>query len=251
MSQGQKLTILKLLLLTLFIFVSANSFSEDKSNYITYIHPKPGSEFVTPQSSILIKINSDYAQEIKPNDFQFMVKGELSGSHSGETIISDNTIIFNPRSDYQTSEIVTVSFVSRIFNWKDTLTYTFTTGDINEFDPKIFLSVSHEEELLNELKQGDFDFKTMSEVTTINGVSVPSDFPHFVPNIVNPGISPGRLFLNNWIGTPYIMILENDGTPYFYQRVEDRARDFKVQPNGMLTRRYIGNLRGFVGMYSN
>jgi hypothetical protein len=110
---------------------------------------------------------------------------------------------------------------------------------------------SDEEKLLKQLQNNKYDLKTKDEVTTINGVSVPSDFPHFEPAIINTGITDGRIFLNNWQGSPYIMILENDGTPYFYQRVEQRARDFKVQPNGLLTRRYITNLYGFVGMDSN
>lgn len=91
-----------------------------------------------------------------------------------------------------------------------------------------------------------------ANIRMIGAVSVPLDFPVLKPSIIKDGVSPGRLFLNNWGGTPYILIFNNDGTPYFYQRVENRARDFKVQPNGVLTRRYITNkVSGFVSMDSN
>jgi hypothetical protein len=234
-----------------FIILSVDSFTQVKSPFITYIHPKPGAEYITPQSSILIKISGIYKKKLVPHNFNFNVKGEKSGSHKGEIIISDNTIIFKPTSIFKTSEKVYVSFSARNHDWNDTLKFSFTTSNIKKFDPDIFLSVSDEQKLLNQLEHNDINIETTGKVTTINGVSVPSDFPHFAPSILYDGIAEGRIFLNNWIGTPYIMILENDGTPYFYQRVEDRARDFKVQPNGMLTRRYITGLHGFVGMDSN
>jgi hypothetical protein len=72
----------------------------------------------------------------------------------------------------------------------------------------------------------------------IGGVAVPEDFPAFTPSI--PGeTAPGYIFINNWEGSPYVMIFRNDGTPHFYQRVPTRARDFKVQPTGVLSRRSI------------
>ncbi len=84
-------------------------------------------------------------------------------------------------------------------------------------------------------------------VYSINGVAVPTDFPVFRPNIMTDGCGSGRIFLANYTGTPYIMILENDGTPYYYQRIEEKSQDFKVQPNGLLTRRVRGDLNAFIG----
>lgn len=92
--------------------------------------------------------------------------------------------------------------------------------------------------------------------TIINGVSVPSDFPKINVSINSGGTAQGKYFINNWdmfsIGsTPYIIILNSDGTPYSYQRVKGDGRDFKVQPNGILTRRHGGNIFAFVGMDSS
>lgn len=251
MLKNKRLNYTKLLLTAFFIIISVEFLTQEKPRLITYIHPKPGSDYITPQSSILIKFSNNYKSNLKSSDFHFSVFGEKSGLHTGETIISDNTIIFKPNSFFKTSEKVFVSFISRTPDWNDSLQFSFTTSNIKDFEPEILLSVSDDEKLLNQLQNNSNHFETRGKVSTINGVSVPSDFPYFEPSIFNDGIAEGRIFLNNWMGSPYIMILENDGTPYFYQRVEDRARDFKLQPNGMLTRRYITNLYGFVGMDSN
>jgi hypothetical protein len=242
---------IKFFVAALVILISAEALTQEKPSLITYIHPKPGADYITPQSSILINFNYNYKNNLKASDFHFNVFGEKSGLHTGEKIISENTIIFKPNSIFSTAEKVFVSFISSMPDWKDSLIFYFTTSNIKEFEPEILLSVSDDQKLFDQLNNNKSDFETKGEVTAINGVSVPSDFPHFEPAILNYGIAEGRIFLNNWIGTPYIMILENDGTPYFYQRVEERSRDFKVQPNGLLTRRYIADLYGFVGMDSN
>ncbi len=74
--------------------------------------------------------------------------------------------------------------------------------------------------------------------TTIfpNGVSVPSDYPH-VKFTVKGNAAPGYIFINNWGGTPYIAILDSNGSPVFYRRMPGNARDFKVQRNGNLSYR--------------
>ena len=69
-----------------------------------------------------------------------------------------------------------------------------------------------------------------------NGVAVPSDFPFFTPSIQKE-TAPGYIFITTLEEPYYIMILENDGTPYFYQRLQHQSHDFKVQPNHLLSRR--------------
>jgi len=251
MLEHKRLRHTSLFITALIIIICGESFTQEIPSLITYIHPKPGADYITPQSSILIKFSSNYKNNLKSSDFQFRVFGEKSGLHTGEIIISDNTIIFKPSSIFKTSDKVFVSIIARMSDWNDSLKFSFTTSNIKEFDQEIFLSVSDDQKLMKQLNNNKSEIETNGEVSIINGVSVPSDFPHFEPDILNNGIAEGRIFLNNWIGSPYIMILENDGTPYFYQRVEERSRDFKVQPNGLLTRRYIADLYGFVGMDSN
>lgn len=83
-----------------------------------------------------------------------------------------------------------------------------------------------------------------SHVRTINGVAVPSDFPEF--DIRQYGeTAPGRIFFGSTftnVGN-YLVILENDGTPYFYRRYTGGSKgsgEFKVQYNGILSAYLFG-----------
>ncbi len=84
----------------------------------------------------------------------------------------------------------------------------------------------------------------------INGVSLPGNFPRFTSTI-NEETAPGQIFITNREGIPYLMILENNGTPYFYQVLEDHSLDFKVQANGMLSRWIDEDTRAYVVMDTN
>ena len=68
----------------------------------------------------------------------------------------------------------------------------------------------------------------------INGISLPVNFPK-LSTTINQETAPGKIFITNSEGAPYLMILENDGTPYFYQQLDETSLDFKVQSNAMLS----------------
>jgi hypothetical protein len=76
---------------------------------------------------------------------------------------------------------------------------------------------------------------TYGEMTIINGVSVPSDFPQINIEVLEE-TAPGKIFITNQGSTSYLMILENDGTPFFYKRMEHAVWDFKLHPTGTFTR---------------
>lgn len=235
------------LLLCLF---TTTLFPKEKPNTIIYLHPKPEAVFIMPQSSIILKVEREIAELLDGNSFGFTVSGEISGNHNGSIVISENTVIFKPETPFATSEKVNVSITSPLFSEKDPFTYHFTTHFLNKFDIEKIYRESDEyiSDVVPKIQPHN---ETYGKVTEINGVTVPSDFPKFEPMIMKDGIAPGKIFINNWLNSPYIMIFENDGTPYFYQRVEDRARDFKVQPTGILTRRILADLHAFVGLDSN
>jgi len=88
------------------------------------------------------------------------------------------------------------------------------------------------------------------EVTVINGVSVPSDFP-FVDVSILEETAAGKIFVANRWDSPYVMILENDGTPYFYKRLPWPTYDFKLHPTSTLTMRYGSPLYTWVELDSN
>lgn len=216
--------------------------------HFCYIQPKPNSEFISPATQLTLKIFKNKDIELSANQFQIKVIGEKSGLHPGKIVISDNTIIFKPNVFFQTNEKVSVKIEPVSENLLfELLEYSFQTNSCFPMDFKREASETDK----SAIDDSKAKVATYGQMTVINGVAVPGDFPVFQPSIIKDGIAPGKIFLNNWIGSPYIMIFENDGTPYFYQRVEDRARDFKVQPNGMLTRRILSNLNCFVGLDSN
>ncbi|MBN2104938.1 aryl-sulfate sulfotransferase [bacterium] len=80
-------------------------------------------------------------------------------------------------------------------------------------------------------------------VRTINGVSIPSDFPDIEIN-QNGETAPGKIFFASTFGLlgNYIVILNNDGTPYFYRKYPESfgfynasSGDFKLQQNDVLS----------------
>jgi len=81
----------------------------------------------------------------------------------------------------------------------------------------------------------------------MNGVSIPGNFPQFLTTI-SEETAPGHIFITNSEETPYLMILKNDGTPFFYQKLNESSLDFKVQSGGMLSRWIGEDVEGFIVM---
>jgi hypothetical protein len=102
----------------------------------------------------------------------------------------------------------------------------------------------------NRIDQAREEFQSIrnapSKISTIgqamvmaNGVSVPSDFPTIEINQYQTP-APGKLFFASAFSetSDYIIILNNDGTPYFYRRFGNQymgIADFKKHENGLLT----------------
>ncbi len=211
---------------------------------LVYIDPPQNSSFVQVQSDIVFSFNKEVQHALSPDEITMIVTGSKSGIVEGKIIKSNDgrRFIFKNKKNFEADEFVELSITTKEFSKHS----FFRTTSIVAFDNSVLERVTH----FNDLVENENTYSRSTNTRTINGISVPSDFPRIEVGI-SKETAPGKLFLNNWGGRPYIMILENDGTPYFYQRVEDRARDFKVQPTGTLTRRYLGNLNCFVELDSN
>jgi hypothetical protein len=234
---------IKLLLFSFLFLISVLANSSQKPKEIIYIYPSPDSKFITVQSNIIIRLDDPFKLYLNNSSIHFEVVGERSGLHAGEIVISDNSVIFKPEKFF-------VSLSSPLFKDENSYSFSFETNSINDFNPEIFHSVSDDNKLLS-LNKSFSERATVGKPTLINGVTVPSDFPK-VNVTVSKETAPGKIFMANWGGTSYMMILENDGTPYFYQRFpgSSQTRDFKLQPTGTLTRRVYDNLNCFVEMDS-
>ena len=218
------------------------------SNSWIYISPEQNAKYVSVKTNFIFRSSKKFENNIDPGNLAVTVKGEKSGGHTGQLILSGDgsTFIFKPAEEFLPDEKVSVNINAEALDIKP-LKYVFTTSDISNYDPKVWGKNSANLQLNKELNVQD----TVGAITVINGVSMPSDFPKMHISISKKP-SRGKIFIGNWGGTPYAMILENDGTPYFYQRFNgfDQVRDFKVQPAGTLTLRLYGNLNCFVEMDS-
>ena len=182
-----------------------------------------------------------------PSQLRVEINGNKSGSHEGKLLFSNNqeTYIFKPDRRFATDETVNVKILFDLKEKKNEFSYQFYTSAIAYQDQEVIRELAHEDVPLKTVRT------TPNRTTSvINGVAVPSDFPPISISILEE-TAPGKLFLATAGGSPYIMILENDGTPYFYQRLSGFSRDFKVQPTGTLTRLERGEIAGYVEMDSS
>jgi hypothetical protein len=215
------------------LMIPALSFGQELPENIIYLHPKPDAVDICYKTGIILRIDPAFQESYEMNDFTFTVTGEKSGNQPGRLVKSDNNILFQLDNAYEPGEKVTVVIQTNKLGWTAPYTYQFSVNKLTYY----YLYKSAVQSVPTAPSP---ILRTMGEITTINSVSVPSDFPLFEPEILTQDVSLGKIFLNNWDGTPYIMIFENDGTPYFYQRVGSDSRDFKIQPNGELSRHVGG-----------
>ena len=182
-------------------------------------------------------------QQIEPGDIENLsefcsVQGTKSGAISGRIIkVSDkHTIHFIPDKPFRRAERITVHLTPKINSICQDTIYQFYTVT-NPYSPSTLRLLSNESQDRVSLPAGwarRFYKNDNLDPVIINGISIPSDFP-WVKITINDNPDPGYIFLNNWGGQPYNMILDNSGAPIWYRRTPDRRRDFKVQKNGALS----------------
>jgi outer membrane protein assembly factor BamB len=210
--------------------MTATAATDLKEN-ILYLYPRPGALHANPNTTLIIRFKK--VPSVCP---EFQVTGSKSGTVSGRihSTQEPNTFNFVGDKPFREEESITVTVGLDRQQYQYTWKTCRTAPRLPEFE--------HEDYSL--AKSSPSSVKVMGEPAILaNGVSVPSDFP-YIDVTVNNNPSEGKLFLNNWSDTsPYIIMFNADGTPYWYQKTPDRRRDFKVQRNGMLTAR----LRNYPG----
>ena len=205
-----------------------------------YVHPKPAAKYVSPQTTIIVRF--EHVSPVTLSNLSTFVHVEDSdGIVAGSTQLAsdNNTVIFYPDRPFKLGSTVNVMMHPQFeqntpfpvdhrkyqFRIAETaaITSNYNTPDERDkvFDPP---------NVTLQKKTVDGGARIMP-----NGVSVPSDFPHInVMTNIAPG--DGYIFLNNrGRGTPYNIIFDNDGSPVWYLRTDDRRRDFKVQRNGTIS----------------
>jgi hypothetical protein len=218
-----------------------------------FISPKPGSEFNTRESTIIIRQGS----KIDPGTLHatnlVQVGGSISGPVSGQIILSSDgkTVIFKPDILFAPNEKVMVSVNSGL--------RTISDEKVNpiSFSFRITSLIKPLRPDFSNYDDYDKQDKMYSNITAegktyhiANGDTLPEDFPEFI--ITGTGeTAPGMLFGGNsstvdTIGS-YSMILENSGIPVYYE--PNVGGGFDLHPNGLISyAKALGPKHAFIYM---
>ncbi|MBN1479514.1 T9SS C-terminal target domain-containing protein [candidate division KSB1 bacterium] len=214
-----------------------------------YLFPAPGSVYVSRFSSIIIRFESIDPRQLTNISTFIQLYGSRSGEISGKTRVASDgrTIICQPAAAFHPGERVTVDITPQVSaNISTSLSTTRLFFTISQAESKPSWSDSVDQRMQKRAKTPIYGKSLVLQ----NGVSIPSDFPKIKITIKDQP-ADGYIFLNNWGGQPYNMILDNQGYPIWYLRTPDRRRDFKVQDNGdlsMLVRQDYPYGPGFISL---
>jgi hypothetical protein len=220
------------------IFIGAQFLFSQNNQQYKYVSPLSNSSFISKNTNIIIRYGDEINRQSILNQAGIEVTGSLSGFHDFGIILSDDnkTLVLNMVVSFQPAEVVNVVFNSEI---KTTggqklpeLGFSFNISPMKGLLSNAVIKDDGEVVFVNE--------KSLSKNPVITASdSLPSNFPKIkVRNAIDP--MPGYTFMsiaenNSGIGK-YLLMIKNDGTPYWYKKDDDYAlTDFKMQSNGMLS----------------
>lgn len=214
-----------ILIFTGILFLIINYAEAQGINGFQYVNPLPNSQYVSPQSKIIIRQGNLIDRSSISNDL-IKVTGSKSGNHPGTILLANDneTLIFTPAAYFQVNENVTVTFNRGLKTQNGNLiggfNYSFRTCISSIYtNPEI----TYNKNIQNKIKP--------HISSSILDTTLPPDLtPYIINQSDNP--SPGYLIL---CPPPYLLIIDNQGTPVFYRNVEGTIYDFDLQPNGYLT----------------
>jgi hypothetical protein len=213
---------------------------------LQYLSPSPAATGILPETNILVRPGGSVDPSSSLIPALLRVEGSESGFHDGRLKLSDDatTLVFRPFAPFLAGETVTCDLAAGIrtdaagdvppATWSFTIAgpererlrgYTPPAeGADDPSPPPPGASSSPEAGLGSPASMSD---------------SLPDDFPRIAATVSgNP--APGRIFLADFAerdleAPSHLMILENDGTPFFQRRLPGAGLDWKRQPNGWLT----------------
>jgi len=209
-----------------------------------FISPVPGSTLILPETNIILRPGGIVDAASIFGSSLVSVSGSTSGSHEGQLRLSDDrqTLTFQPSTPFAYGETVTCRIGAGLAT--DTrglippasITFTIAGPERGTLgDPPILA----DEEIPPPPPAGTPPTRLIGLASVaLAADSLPQDFP-IIRAAVYGKTAPGRLFVTDFrLGIPvssYLMILENDGTPFFYRQVRGPTLDFKKHPDGRLT----------------
>lgn len=194
---------------------------------IDYIFPLPNSELLPVKTTVILKLDETY-NDLITNLADLIVVTDEGSVCSGTTFFAadDRTIIFKPNNNFQKGNTITVTIQLSQFGFDDFQTnFTIAKSSGNDLDWVKTTTLA--------TSSSTRDVQDVSSVRLINGVAVPSDFPE-IQVILLGETAPGRIFIP---ATDWLIICENDGTPYFYRKYDDgyTKMRFDAHPSGDLS----------------
>lgn len=210
-----------------------------------FISPLPGSSQVSRETNIILRPGELLDPVTINGTSAVTVRGSLSGTHGGETVLSDDsrTIVFDPSMPFLTGETVTVS-LNRGIRTSDgakvepvTFSFTITTTP-GGMESRIPLTAG----FVNLMGVNQGSHQVIRPGGGLSSIldSLPADFPP-VSLLETDNPSSGGIFMDNIAfdttihTTTYLMILDNSGHPLSYHRTGRQSLDFMLQPNGFFT----------------
>lgn len=211
-----------------------------------FLSPLPGSSMALPETNIIIRPGG--VVDAIPGDGLVEVIGSVSGFHAGRLRLSDDhrTLTFRPDLPFTPSEVVTCRIAGALAADGVPGEFSFTIAGPEREGLRDYQAPADEDEVPS---TGSGPEATTLQATVPDaGVAdsagadtLPFDFPAIRAQVFGTP-APGRLFVTDVHfkvrGPPipsYLMILENDGTPYFYRQLDGLGLDFKVQLGRRLT----------------
>ena len=208
-----------------------------------YISPQAGSKFVNPENNIALR-HGDVLDQSTVKSGIIEVNGSKSGKINGEVILSNDnrTLIFKPEKDYAYGEKVSVTLGSGISTGSGEnlpgKQFSFYTAkqDNYELIKEHYKITLQEEEGNIQLQQATSSEPHPLKNTNANdypeGLPLPTiyEYNHPAPGYIFSGSRPYRTEKYD----PYLMIVDNYGTPVFYRNWPRRANDFKAIVNNQL-----------------
>jgi hypothetical protein len=212
---------------------------------LEYVSPLPGSALVLPETNIILRPGGIVDAASAFGGGLVSATGSTSGLHEGQLRLSDDdrTLTFQPYVPFTYGEVVTCSIGSGLVTDTRGLippaSFTFTVAGPEREGLRDFPIPMDDDEIPLPPPVGAAATRADNlRSASLAADSLPSDFPN-IRAAVYGKTAPGRLFLSELrLGVPipsHIMILENDGSPFFFRKLPGISLDFKMQPDGRLT----------------
>ncbi len=202
-----------------------------RASHVTFVSPIDGARGILPVTTLLVRY--DGAAPLAAGDLAaaFEVVGSSSGPHAGRAHVSrdGDALIFEPATPFALGEHVTVRLseaaapdpgrlgVARTFAFDVAARLSPRRGAIPDLDAPAMAGL----------------LAPATPAATRD--TLPADFPDLVTQQMG-ACAPGQLFLANiplaGDQTPYLMVVDNAGTPLWYRAMPGWVTDFRRHANG-------------------